>query len=169
MLLRQKWIISNRNQIYNRKDFFIFTSDDFTFNWETDFEKLIRKNWKISSKMACEIENLFDFEEDFETTNELPISILKDIEVELCNNLLHSAAESADQTDGPLGFIQNIVDNVRSEFENFIESGDKKTFLRILTKIFALLLSVKAGNSEKIINITKFAISTVVKKRSEQN
>ena len=119
--------------------------------------------------MACEIENLFDFEEDFKTTNELPISILKDIEVELCNNLLHSAAESADQTDGPLGFIQNIVDNVRSEFENFIESGDKKTFLRILTKIFALLLSVKAGNSEKIINITKFAISTVVKKRSEQN
>ena len=45
--------------------------------------------------MACKIENLFDFEEDFKTTSELPISILKDIEVELCNNLLHSAGESA--------------------------------------------------------------------------
>ena len=42
-----------------------------------------------------QIENLFDFEEDFKTTNELPISVLKDIEVELCNNLLHSAGESA--------------------------------------------------------------------------
>ena len=111
--------------------------------------------------------NLFDFEEDFKTTDELPLSILKDIEVELCDNLLHSAAESADQTDGPLEFIQNIVDNFRIEFENFIENGDKKTFLRILTKIFAILLSVKADNSEKIINIIKFAISTVVKKWSD--
>ena len=113
--------------------------------------------------------NLFDFEEDFKTTDELPLSILKDIEVELCDNLLHSAAESADQTDGPLEFIQNVVDNFRIEFENFIENGDKKTFLRILTKIFAILLSVKADNSEKIINIIKFAISTVVKKWSERN
>ena len=78
--------------------------------------------------MTCETENLFDFEEDFKTTKELPISILKDIEVELCNNLLHSAAESADQTDGPLEFIQNIADNFRIEFENFIENGDKKNF-----------------------------------------
>ena len=117
--------------------------------------------------MACETENLFDFEEDFKTTDELPISILKDIEVELCDNLLHSAAESAEKTDGPLEFIQNIVDNFRIEFENFIENGDKKTFLRILTKIFAILLSVKADNSEKIINIIKFAISTVVKKWSD--
>ena len=117
--------------------------------------------------MACEIENLFDFEEDFKTTDELPISILKDIEVELCDNLLHSAAESADQTDGPSEFIQNVVDNVRVEFGNFIENRDKKTFLRILTKIFAILLSVKADNSEKIINIIKFAISTVVKKWSD--
>ena len=99
----------------------------------------------------------------------MPISILKDIEVELCDNLLHSAAESADQTDGPLEFIQNIVDNFRIEFENFIENGDKKTFLRILTKIFVILLSLKADNSKKIINIIKFAISTVVKKWSEQN
>ena len=96
MLLPQKWVISNRNQIYNRKYFFIFTSADFTFNWETGFEKLIRKNWKSPSKISYEIENLFDFEEDFKTTDELPISILKDIEVELCDNLLHSAAESAD-------------------------------------------------------------------------
>ena len=119
--------------------------------------------------MACEIENLFDFEQDFKTVDEeLPISILKEIEVELCNNLLHSA-EPADQTDGPLEFIQNIVDNVRGEFEYFLENGDKRNFLKILTKIFAILLSVKADNSKKTINIIKFAISSVVKRWSEQN
>ena len=30
------------------------------------------------------------------------------------------------QTDGPLEFIQNIVDNVRTESEDFIEDEDKK-------------------------------------------
>ena len=121
------------------------------------------------SKKACEIENLFDLEQDFNTVDEeLPISILKKIEVELCDNLLHSA-EPADQTDGPLEFIQNIVDNVRGEFEYFLENGDKRNFLKILTKIFAILLSVKADNSEKIINNVKFAISSVIKRWLERN
>ena len=79
------------------------------------------------------------------------------------------SAELADQTDGPLEFIQKIADNVKGEFEYFLENGDKRNFLNILTKIFAILLSVKADNSEKIINIIKFAISSVIKRWSEQD
>ena len=45
----------------------------------------------------------------------------------------------------------------------------KKTFLSVLTKIFATLLSVKADNIEKIINLIKISMSTVVKSWSEQN
>ena len=42
---------------------------------------------------------------------------------------MHGGSPEDDQTDGPLEFIQNIVDNVRSEFEEFLEDGDKKKIL----------------------------------------
>ena len=115
--------------------------------------------------MATKIDNLFDFEEEivsFSDRNELPVSLLKDIEVELCERLMHSA-EADDQTDGPLDFIQNIVETVRVEFDGFIEGGDKKLFLQVLSKRFAILLSVKADSLEKIINIIRLAISAVIK------
>ena len=55
--------------------------------------------------------------------------------------------------------IRNIVDNVRSEIENFVENEDLKKFLYVLTEIFTLLLKVKVDNTEKIIKIVKLAIS----------
>ena len=82
---------------------------------------------------------------------------------------MHRSSPKDDQTDGPLEFIQNIVDKVRSEFEGFIEDGDKKKFLRILSKIFTILLSVKAYSSEKIIKTVKLSISTVLKTWTEQS
>ena len=82
---------------------------------------------------------------------------------------MHGSSPEEDQTDGALEFIQNIVDNVSSEFEGFLEDGNKKNFLRILSKIFTVLLSVKADSSEKIIKIVKLSISTVLKIWSEQN
>ena len=121
--------------------------------------------------MATKIDNLFDFEEEivsFSDRNELPVSLLKEFEVELCERLMHST-EADDQTDGPLHFIQNILETIRVEFVSFIEDRDKKLFPQVLSKIFAILLSVKADSSEKIINIIRFAISTVIKKWSRQN
>ena len=99
----------------------------------------------------------------------MPISLFQEIEADLCDRLMHSSSPEDDQTDGPLEFIQNTVENVRSDFDNFIEDGDRKIFLKILTKIFAILLSVKADSTEKIIKIVKFSISTVPKRWSEQS
>ena len=65
--------------------------------------------------------------------------------------------------------IRNIVDNVRSEIENFVENEDLKKFLYVLTEIFTLLLKVKVDNTEKIIKIVKLAISWILKKWSELN
>ena len=99
--------------------------------------------------MATETDNLFDFEEEilgFDDKNKLSVSLLKEIEVELCERLMHTA-EADDQTDGPLDFIQNIVENVKADFESFTGDGEKKLFLQLLSKIFAILLSVKAYNS----------------------
>ena len=117
--------------------------------------------------MTTENENLFEIETDtFDGNNEkLPISLFQEIEADLCDRLMHSNDSEDDQTDGPLEFIQDIVENVKSEFEK----GDRKIFFKILTEIFAILRSLRADSTEKIIKILKFSISTVLKTWSEQN
>ena len=100
-------------------------------------------------------------------SEKLPISLFQETEADLCDK--HSSSPKDDQTDGLLEFMQNIVENVRSDFDNFIEDGDRKIFLKILTKSFAILLSVKADSTEKIIKIVKFSISKVLKTWSEQS
>ena len=82
---------------------------------------------------------------------------------------MHSSSPQNDQTDGAIDFIQGIVDKVKEEFEGLVEDEDRKTFLKILSKIFMILLSVKADNIEKIIKIVRFALSTVLKIWSGQN
>ena len=124
---------------------------------------------KKVSEMECE--NLFDFEEDFSSLNEpetLPNSLLKEIEVELSDNLIHTEVAD-DQTDGTVEFILNIIEKVKAEIDLFLIDSDKVVFLLILTKIFTVLLSVKADTPEKIIKIVRIAISTILKKLSEQN
>ena len=109
-------------------------------------------------------DDLFEIEIDAFNENEigkLPISLFEEIEADLCNTLMHSSNPEGDETDGPLDFIQNIVNNVKLESEKLIEDGDKKKFFKMLSKIFTTLLSVKADSSEKIIKIVKLTISTV--------
>ena len=74
-----------------------------------------------------------------------------------------------DETDGPTDFIRQIVDKVREEFDGVVEEGDRKTFLHLLTKILAVLLSVKADSIEKIISVVKLTVSKVVKTWSVRN
>ena len=108
---------------------------------------------------------------DNENDNEkLPIDLFQLINVELNNTLFHNYdSELDDETDGPIQFIQNIVENVKRDFEGFVESNERKIFLCILTKVFATLLSVKADNIEKIINIIRISLSSIIKSWSEQN
>ena len=106
--------------------------------------------------MPSENETLFEIEIDafHENNNEkLPLSLFQEIEADLCDRLLHSNESENDQTDGPLEFIQSIVENVKSKFDSFIEGEDRKILVKILTNIFAILLSVKADSTEKIIKL----------------
>ena len=109
-------------------------------------------------------DDIFEIEIDTFNENEigkLPISLFEGIEADLCDRLMHSSNPEGDETDGPLDFIQNIVDNVKLESEKLIEDGHKKKFFKMLSKILTILLSVKADSSEKIIKIVKLTISTV--------
>ena len=113
-------------------------------------------------------ENLFDIEfTELKTENsKLPTYLFEEIESELTNIVIE---ESIPETGGAFELIKNIVDNVRSEIENFVENEDLKKFLYVLTKVFTLLLNVKVDNINKIINIVKLAISSILKKWSELN
>lgn len=71
--------------------------------------------------------DLFEIENTLVNEN-LPISFFQEIETNLCDSLLHSEDLENDQTDGPLEFIQGIVDKIKKEFEGFVEDGDKKEF-----------------------------------------
>ena len=103
-----------------------------------------------------------------ENNNEkLLIEIFQEIESELLYVLDDS--EPDDETDGPMQFIQNIVETVKRDFDSVLEDGERKTFLHILTRVFATLLSVKEDNIEKIAKLIKLSISTVIKIWSEQN
>ena len=89
----------------------------------------------------------------------------------MCDSrILHdSSPEEGDETDSAIEFIKNIVDKVKEEFEALVEDGNQKKFLNTLTKVFTILLSVKADNVDKIIKIVKLTVSTVLKLWSEQN
>ena len=121
-----------------------------------------------------ENENMFEIElEQNENKNEkLPTELFQELETELLDSLLHKENNndlSDDETDGPIDFIRQIVDNVREEFDGVVEEGDRKTFLHLLTKILAVVLSVKADSIEKIISLVKLTVSKVIKTWSERN
>ena len=114
-----------------------------------------------------------DNEINAETKEKLPIELFQELDVELLDSLLHKVNNngeiSDDETDGPIDFIRQIADRVRKEFDEVVKKGERKTFIHLFTKILANVLSVKADNIEKIVNLVKLTISKVLKTWSERN
>ena len=100
-------------------------------------------------------------------SEKLPIELFQEVEVELLDSLVNT--DSDDETDGPINFIKQVVESVKEEFDTVIEEEDKKTFIHLLTKILATLLSVKADSIENIIKLIKLTVSTIIRKWSEPN
>ena len=136
-----------------------------------NFKEIKKIKWKITAEMENSQgdPDLFEIDTFNNNNKKLPISLFWEIEADLYDRLMHSSSPETDQTDGPLDFIKSIVDNVREDCEGFVGDDDKKVFLGILSKIFAILLSVKADSAEKIIKIVKYAISTMLKTWSGSN
>ena len=121
--------------------------------------------------IEIEKENLFEIDMSEQNNNEkLPIEYFQEIEVELLDTLVQNGGnDSDDETDGPIDFIRQVVDSVREEFDGVIEEGERKTFLHLLTKILATVLSVKADSIVKTIKLIKLTVSTVLKTWSGRN
>ena len=108
-------------------------------------------------------ENLFDFQQSqagAETNNAL---IFEEITREL-EAYLATESDDQDSTDGIFDLLSSISDSVQEEFDELI-SGDsnKKHFLQVLSRMFALLINTKVDTAEKIKRILKIAIETTIK------
>ena len=114
-------------------------------------------------------EGFFEIEMNENNNNieKLPIELFREIEVKLLDSLVNT--DSDDETDGPINFIKQVVESVREEFDSVVEEEDKKTFIHLLSKILATLLSIKADSIENIIKIVKLTVSTIIRKWSEPN
>ena len=65
----------------------------------------------------------------------LPLSLFQEIEADLCDRLIHSnGSTEEDQTNGPLEFIQNIVENIKSEFDSLVEDGERQKYSQQYSK-----------------------------------
>ena len=125
----------------------------------------IQKKEPFLTKKMSQSEDLFemDFDNMGDLQSLLSNSLFQEIEQELSQKLFNNESES-DFTDGPLDFTENLVKNLQAEFDETLgESGNKRLFIRSLTKIFTILLSIKADSTEKIIQIVKIAIDAVIK------
>ena len=113
--------------------------------------------------------NLSGFSQIGTVTNVDTILIFEGIRKELEGYLLEQS-DDTDSTDGVLDFLAVLSDKIWEEFEELLDGdSDKKRFLMVLTRIFALLLNTKVDMPEKIKKILKIAIETTVKLWSGQN
>ena len=117
--------------------------------------------------------DLFDMEWYIEDgKNEIKIdapSLFQETERELKSYILEVQLEGY-STDVPIQFIENLTNKIQEDFDDIIgDSIEKKSFIKSLTRIFAILLNTKIGSVEKIKKIIKIAINTTLKLWSEQN
>ena len=113
--------------------------------------------------------NLSGFSQIGTVTNVDTILIFEGIRKALEGYLLEQS-DDTDSTDGVLDFLAALSDKIWEEFEELLDGdSDKKRFLMVLTRIFALLLNTKVDMPEKIKKILKIAIETTVKLWSGQN
>ena len=125
----------------------------------------IQKKEPFLTKKMSQSEDLFemDFDNMGDLQSLLSNSLFQEIEQELSQKLFNNESVS-DFTDGPLDFTENLVKNLQAEFDETLgESGNKRLFIRSLTKIFTILLSIKVDSTEKIRQIVKIAIDAVIK------
>lgn len=97
------------------------------------------------------------------------IPLFQEMELELSRKLFKQESD-VDSTERPLNFMENLTENLVEEFDKML-GGDveKKVFLKLLTKIFAILLSNREDSFEKIKNVIKAAIKTVIRLWQGQN
>ena len=114
-----------------------------------------------------QIDNLMDAYTN--STSEIDrTELLEQINSEL-DIFLSKETNETDSVNDLFAFLKDLSDSVQEEFlERLTGDSDKKSFLRALPRIFALLLNTKVDTPKKIKRIIKIAIETQIKIRQNQ-
>ena len=84
----------------------------------------------------------------------------QEVEKELKEFLLEQQVEG-DSKDEAFEFVDNLTNRIQEEFDEIIgQDTDEKSFIKLLIRIFALLLNTKVDSVNKIKRIIKIAINT---------
>ena len=112
----------------------------------------IQKRYKTSSvKLQMETsENLFGSEEIGGGSEVDTTLLFEEIRKELGEYLVGESHDT-DSTDGVFDFLIRLSQKIQEEFDRLLDGdSNKKCFLTVLTRIFALLLNTNVGTPAKI-------------------
>ena len=113
-------------------------------------------------------ENFFGFEQIRVNDKVETILIFEEITKELEEYLLEKSIDT-NSTDSVFDFLELLTNRVQEDFDELIgEDTNKKSFIKGLTHIFALLLNTKVDTANKIKKILKIAVETTLKIWQEQ-
>ena len=116
---------------------------------------------EVENKSQQTIDDLY--EKSKNADHEAQVALLAKIINEM-KQLIREENGKSDATDGAFDVLSDLAESLQKDFEELIEAdSDKKIFMKVLSKIFELLLNANVNTIAKSKRTLKIAIETTLK------
>ena len=116
---------------------------------------------EVENKSQQTIDDLY--EKSKNADNEAQVALLAKITNEI-KPLIREENGKSDATDSAFDVLSDLAESLQKDFEELIEAdSDKKIFMKVLSKIFELLLNANVNTIAKSKRTLKIAIETTLK------
>lgn len=116
---------------------------------------------KVENKSQQKIDDLY--EKSKNADHEAQVALLAKITNEI-KPLIREENGKSDATDSAFDVLSDLAESLQKDFEELIEAdSDKKIFMKVLSKIFELLLNANVNTIAKSKRTLKIAIETTLK------
>ena len=116
---------------------------------------------EVENKSQQTIDDLY--EKSKNADHEAQVALLAKITNEI-KPLIREENGKSDATDSAFEVLSDLAESLQKDFEELIEAdSDKKIFMKVLSKIFELLLNANVNTIAKSKRTLKIAIETTLK------
>ena len=116
---------------------------------------------EVENKSQQTIDDLY--EKSKNADHEAQVALLAKITNEI-KLLIREENGKSDATDSAFDVLSDLAESLQKDFEELIEAdSDKKIFMKVLSKIFELLLNANVNTIAKSKRTLKIAIETTLK------
>lgn len=116
---------------------------------------------EVENKSQQTIDDLY--EKSKNADHEAQVALLAKITNEI-KPLIREENGKSDATDSAFDVLSDLAESLQKDFEELIEAdSDKKIFMKVLSKIFELLLNANVNTIAKSKRTLKIAIETTLK------